>query len=183
MANVLIDETVLQGWANTVREKTGATDKMKPSVLLEQTQVNWGSGGGGGDDTLKKLIERTVADFTFPEGITKIGNYAFDYCENLRITSLPTSLQTIGMCAFERCSNLNITSIPASVTSIGNYAFNMCKGITTLTFEGTPNAVVAGAFNQCTNLTTINVPWAEGAVANAPWGATNATINYNYTEG
>jgi hypothetical protein len=25
------------------------------------------------------------------------------------------------------------------------------------------------------------VPWAEGAVANAPWGATNATINYNYT--
>ena len=35
----------------------------------------------------------------------------------------------------------------------------------------------------CTNLTTINVPWAEGAVAGAPWGATNATINYNYTGG
>ena len=26
---------------------------------------------------------------------------------------------------------------------------------------------------------TVNVPWAEGAVASAPWGA--ATVNYNYT--
>lgn len=30
---------------------------------------------------------------------------------------------------------------------------------------------------------TRGVPWAEGAVTNAPWGATNATINYNYTGG
>jgi hypothetical protein len=37
------------------------------------------------------------------------------------------------------------------------------------------------AFSGCANITTINVPWAEGAVENAPWGATNATINYNYT--
>ena len=27
------------------------------------------------------------------------------------------------------------------------------------------------------------LPRAEGAVANAPWGATNAKINYNYTGG
>ena len=37
------------------------------------------------------------------------------------------------------------------------------------------------AFKNCTALTTINVPWSEGEVASAPWGATNATINYNYT--
>ena len=39
------------------------------------------------------------------------------------------------------------------------------------------------AFIGCDNLTTINVPWSEGAVENAPWGATNATINYNYVAG
>jgi hypothetical protein len=33
-----------------------------------------------------------------------------------------------------------------------------------------------------TNLMTINVPWSEGEVINAPWGASNATINYNYVE-
>lgn len=45
--------------------------------------------------------------------------------------------------------------------------------------QNTSIEIVADAFEGCTNLTTINVPWAEGAVANAPWGATNATINYN----
>lgn len=44
MANVFIDENILQGWADTVREKTGTTDKMLPSALLQQTQTNWGTG-------------------------------------------------------------------------------------------------------------------------------------------
>lgn len=44
-------------------------------------------------------------------------------------------------------------------------------------------SIDSGAFSGCTNLTSIKVPWAEGAVANAPWGATNAAITYNYTGG
>ena len=36
-------------------------------------------------------------------------------------------------------------------------------------------------FNNCPNLLDIYVSWAEGEVANAPWGATNATIHYNTT--
>ena len=44
----------------------------------------------------------------------------------------------------------------------------------------TPEEIAENAFNYCTNLTTLNVPWASGAVAGAPWGATKATINYNY---
>jgi len=51
-----------------------------------------------------------------------------------------------------------------------------------LTFEGTPSFIASNAFSNCTKLRTINVPWAEGKVANAPWGATKATINYNYVE-
>jgi hypothetical protein len=53
--------------------------------------------------------------------------------------------------------------------------------LVSLTFEGTPESIANAAFVACDNLTTINVPWAEGAVANAPWGATNATITYGYT--
>jgi hypothetical protein len=49
-----------------------------------------------------------------------------------------------------------------------------------LTFKGTPTSISTTAFGSCTNLKTINVPWAEGAVAGSPWGATAATINYNY---
>lgn len=65
---------------------------------------------------------------------------------------------------------------------IGTKAFTNCTGLITITFEGTPTTIANNAFDGCTNLTTINVPWSEGEVTNAPWGATNATINYNYTE-
>jgi hypothetical protein len=74
-------------------------------------------------------------------------------------------------------------TIPATVTSIYTNAFNSCLGLAEVTFDGKPTTMYSGIFEKCTNLLTINVPWAEGEVANAPWGATNATINYNYTGG
>ena len=118
---------------------------------------------------------------SLPVGLTSIGEYAFDSCTNLALTSLPDGLTSISNNAFQHCTNLALTSLPVGLTSIGNYAFDSCIGLTTITFEGTPSSISPSAFYNCTNLTTINVPWAEDAVANAPWGATNATINYNYT--
>ena len=118
---------------------------------------------------------------SLPDGLTSISGYAFSGCTNLALTSLPYGLTSIGNYAFQKCTNLALTSLPAGLTSIGNYAFQNCTGLTTITFDGTPSSISSTAFSGCTYITTINVPWAEGAVANAPWDATNATINYNYT--
>ena len=84
--------------------------------------------------------------------------------------------------AFGGCTNLALTSLPAGLTSIGDSAFGFCTNLTNIIFKGTPTSISSTAFDECKNLTVINVPWAEGEVAGAPWGATNATINYNYTE-
>lgn len=117
---------------------------------------------------------------SLPSSLTSIGQSAF-YSTKLALTSLPDGLTSIGAYAFQSCTNLAITSIPSSVTTINSYAFSGCSSLTSITFEGTPTSIAENSFNSCTNLATINVPWAEGAVANAPWGATNATINYGYT--
>jgi hypothetical protein len=90
-------------------------------------------------------------------------------------------LTYIGSRAFGACAKLAISEIPDGVTTIDGYAFTACSDLTSITFEGKPTSIAATVFNNCPNLTTINVPWAEGEVANAPWGATKATINYNYT--
>ena len=118
---------------------------------------------------------------SLPDSITSIGVSAFQNCSNLALTSLPSGVTSIGNAAFSYCVNLSLTSLPSSVTNIGNSAFRDCTGLTSITFKGKPNSIDSNAFNGCTNLKTINVPWASGEVANAPWGATNATINYNYT--
>jgi hypothetical protein len=90
-------------------------------------------------------------------------------------------LTSIRQYAFSRCNNLINIVIPDTVTSIDYYAFAYCNYLTEVTFNGTPETIHSTCFSSTQRLTTINVPWDEGAVANAPWGATNATINYNYT--
>lgn len=84
--------------------------------------------------------------------------------------------------SFKGKTTITEVVIPASVKAIEASVFANCTGLTRVTFKGTPSSIPATVFDGCTNLMEINVPWAEGAKANAPWGAVNATINYNYVE-
>ena len=118
-----------------------------------------------------------------PAKITSISSYAFNTCRSLAITTLPESLTSIGASAFSSCSAIPMLTIPSGVTSIGSSAFYNCTGMSTLTFLGKPTTINTNSFDGCSNLTDIYVPWAEGEVANAPWGATNATIHYNVVDG
>lgn len=149
---------------------------------------------------------KKIAFTELNDNITGIGQYAFQDCHSLALTKLPPKLGIGGWIeryAFQRCYALSIKEIPESVSGISQSAFEDCTGLTSMyfpvkitlsgyvfsgctnlesvTFGATANKIESTAFRNCTALTTINVPWAEGDVANAPWGATNATINYNYT--
>ena len=137
---------------------------------------------------ITRIGDQAFADCTnlaltsLPSGLTSIGSTMFLRCTNLALTSLPSGIRSIGYNAFLSCTKLALTSLPSGLTSIADRAFADCTGLTSITFTGKPTTISSAAFEGCTNLTTINVPWAEGEVANAPWGATIATINYNYTE-
>jgi hypothetical protein len=119
----------------------------------------------------------------FPNTLTRIGNGAFALCSALTSITLPSKLTQIGYLAFSQ-TGLESIVIPESVTTIGDYdlnngeSFSGCP-LTTVTFKGTPNAIHETTFYGCSSLTDIYVPWSSGAVAGAPWGATNATIHYN----
>lgn len=117
----------------------------------------------------------------FPAGATKPYIEEIYNSDGQLIDVKMYGYKTIRDSAFNSCTNLALTTLPNGITSIGDYAFNNCTRLVSLTFEGTPESIADQAFAGCYNLTTINVPWAEGAVANAPWGATNATIHYGHT--
>jgi hypothetical protein len=165
--------------ANAIRTKTGSTD----SLTLDQMASEIDNIQSGATEPYIEEVYGMFGDLidVNMHGYTKIRNSAFYDCSKLALTSLPAELTIIGNSAFYGCSNLALTSLPAGLTSIEAVAFKNCTGLSSITFEGTPTSIHSSSFEGCTNLTTINVPWSEGEVANAPWGATNATINYNYT--
>lgn len=125
-----------------------------------------------------------VIDVTLPDTVERIETEAFDYASTIRIGKLPVNLKYLGK-AFVYGRNMfsgTELEIPAGIETLAALALYQCNcsALATITFKGTPTSIANNAL-QNDRITTINVPWAEGAVANAPWGATNATINYNYT--
>ena len=132
-------------------------------------------------EALKAVVERNNSVVTLPQGITEIGSYTFYRFDTLKSILLPSGLTKIDSYGFFSCKNLTSISLPASIVAIAGNAIYSCTNLSSITFQGTPSVINSGAFVQCGNLTTINVPWSEGEVAHAPWGATNATIHYNYT--
>ena len=92
-------------------------------------------------------------------------------------------LITLGYTTFNNVHGVTRIILPATVTTIQSKAINTTmKSLTELVFLGTPTSIDASmiAAKATPALTDVYVPWAEGEVANAPWGATNATIHYNY---
>lgn len=120
-----------------------------------------------------------------PNSLRDIDNSAFLGCTSLALTSIDNIspfVTVLDQNVFSGCTSLQISVIPAQINKIEQWAFRNCTGLTQITFKGTPTSINNSAFTGCSNLTVINVPWAEGEVANAPWGATKATINYGVTE-
>ena len=165
--------------ANAIRAKDGTSDTM---TLEEMPSKIAAIQGGATEPYIEETYDQNgnLISATL-HGHTVLRNNAFNGCSSLESISLPSGIMDIGNSAFSGCSSLALINLPSSIKTIGSSAFQSCSGLTSITFEGTPESIGSYAFYNCQNLTTINVPWAEGAVAGAPWGATNATINYNYT--
>lgn len=167
---------------NYVKPESGGTSD---ELVKQLVQYRNGTVTIPGDIGITKIAAYAFAysnynKINLPEGVTEIDNYAF-YYGHMSTMVLPQSITKIGTYAFGLCKYLGSITFPQNLETIKSSAFSNCELLSSVTFKGTPTSIASDAFQACTNLTTINVPWAEGAVANAPWGATNATIHYNTT--
>lgn len=76
---------------------------------------------------------------------------------NIRSVDIPQGVTSIGNHAFEECFALEEVTIPQSVTSIGDVAFGCCK-FTTLSLGENIETIGGGAFWHCSNLSEITIP-------------------------
>lgn len=160
-----------------IEEFTDDGRPLKVTIIPQGTSLSGYIMGGGGSESSSYWGK--LEEIVLPENVTSIGVSSFAGCFSLKTINLPDSLTNISTSAFANCK-LGTLVIPASVKTIGTTAFKN-GDLDEVTFKGTPASIGTNAF-QSTGVKTINVPWSEGAVSGAPWGASGAAITYNYKE-
>ena len=164
--------TVLSGGSAEIVKYNGTETQVTiPSTLggKEVTSI--------GNDAFSR--NAYIESLTVPEGIGRIGNYAFANCANLR--SITISAETVGWQAFTNCDSLtDITlnstvktiergafsdcgalesiTIPDSVTQIDPYMASACPSLTSFTIGSGVNYIPENAFSGCTSLAAVTIP-------------------------
>ena len=121
------------------------------------------------DGVLKAVATIGMTNVDFPSDVTRIGDYAFQYGNQLTSIVIPDGITSIGKGAFSNCSSLVSVSIPESVISIGDGAFTECRSLSAF------NGKYASDDGRCLVVNGKTVGFA-------PSGLTDYTIPSNITE-
>ena len=109
-----------------------------------------------------EAIERVVIE----NGVTSIGDRAFDNCTEIKGISISDSVESIGSSAFRDCSSLTSIVIPNSVESIGSYAFSGCSGLETVTLGNGLKTIEYDTFCDCTSLKSVVISDSVESIEN-----------------
>lgn len=150
-----------------INKPSNSIDGM-PWSAEPSTTINWDpdlffvveDGSLRASDNLKSLQPTAALNLVIPSNInginiTAIDNFGFDFCGAIKSIKIPRSITEIRSHAFYIAYSLTSVDISDGITLIGDYAFQDCDA-----------------------LTTINIHKSQDSIAGAPWGATNATINW-----
>ena len=120
------------------------------------------------DGVLKKVHEEDIIDgkVIIPEGVTEIGESAFEWCESLTEIKIPEGVTEIGKSAFAWCKSLTEIKIPEGVTSIGEEAFRGCRSLTEIKIPEGVTEIGEYAFSNCGSLTEIKIPEVVTKIGN-----------------
>ena len=108
-----------------------------------------------------------VTQYTIPNNVTTIEDYAFSHCSSLKSVTIGDSVTRIGNCAFYSCRSLNNVTIGKGVSNIGKSAFKECNIDTIVCYPKIPPKI-DDSFGKFENL--IVPTGCEEAYANSDWG-------------
>ena len=99
------------------------------------------------DKTILKVFPAgRSGNFTIPNGVTEIANFAFYRCYQLENVNMHNSVTTIGDRAFSFCWNLKTVRFSDNLKTIGSLAFSHCNNLTELRLPKSITSIGTDAF-------------------------------------
>lgn len=98
-----------------------------------------------------------IRSVVIENGVTTIGEYAFENCTLLESVAISDSVEKIGKYAFSGCSALKRISLPDSIAQIGDCAFR-ASGLEAVKIPEGVTLLGEGMFARCPNLQTVELP-------------------------
>ena len=107
----------------------------KPNASAKTTALSMPKGDLldlGGETVIKPsqfMANMNLQNIIIPEGVTEIGDHAFQFCTALETVVLPKTLKKIGKMAFMSCRMLRQVEIPEGVEEICDFAFGATNNL------------------------------------------------------
>ncbi len=161
-------------------------------INADENNENYSSENGILFNKDKSVLECYPAgrngEYTIPDSVESIYEYAFSGCTGLTSVDIPDSVTTIREYAFYGCTGLTGVTIPDSVTTIDWGSFYRCTGLTSVTIPDSVTFIASGAFSGCTGLTNVSIPdsvtWIDVDAFKGCTGLTSIDVsskNENYS--
>ncbi|KAL3937220.1 MAG: hypothetical protein SGBAC_007628 [Bacillariaceae sp.] len=126
------------------------------SGLRRLVQVNLSEGLSSiGEAAFQRCV--SLRKLKIPSTVKAIGDYAMDDCRALKEVNLPDGLEKLGEFAFSNCSSLQRIKIPSGVDAVGLQTFHYCTSLMEVCLEEGVREIGWEAFFNCSSLRTVEL--------------------------
>lgn len=124
-----------------------------------------------------------ITSVVIENGVTSIGNNAFEDCSALKKLDIPQSVTEIGSKAFRGCSALTSLALPETVNRIGNTAFQGCSNLETINIPSGVKLIEKDTFHGCEKLNDVTIPAGVTLIGNSAFKACKTFRNIEIPKG
>ena len=121
---------------------------------------------------------KDARNLVISNGITSIGNNAFNGLKGITNVTIPESVTSIGTGAFRGCEALTSVKIPSKVTVINNDTFYGCTSLSSVNINEGITSIGANAFRD-TKVSSVVMPYSVTSIGSNAFSTVKITCNYN----
>lgn len=123
-------------------------------------------------ESVNNTLYAACSSSVIPKSVIKIGNYSFNYCEEISSITIPGNVAEIGYRAFCGCKKLKEVVFQEGVQEIGHYAFMDVASLKAITLPSSLRTIGDGAFERC-YIETIFIPEGVEMIWGNPFKGNN----------